>query len=600
MRAERSFVLNAPPSALWPLIANTDSLNRELGLPVVAYNPVPKASGGTTMIARASMMGQEMEWVEHPYEWIAPREYSVEREFVKGPFKRLLWGVKLVPDGAGTRIEVYADLEPRGFLGQMGATLVLKKNLEGFHGAAENFCRFLKSELNSPYPKRFTKARIDEHALAAASARLREMGAEPGIVERLSRHLSSAVDEQVTRMRPFELASRWSADRHASLRAFLYATRAGLLDMTWNVVCPSCRGVTCELPSLNQVRRAAHCPTCGIHYDADFDRTVEVRFNVNAAIRKAEHETFCAGGPGNTPHYVAQLRLKPGESRVLEIELAPGRCKVSAAGMGHPAEFDVLEREGGSEAAAQMDAQGVHVQGVPLRAGTAKWTLNNTSGNELVVHLERAEWSEEAVNAAMISTLQDFRDLFSKEMLASDEELSVRSLTFIFTDLKGSTGLYEEAGDADAYTLVRKHFEVLTRRIREHHGAVVKTIGDAVMAAFMVPEDAVRAAIDIQRELAAGDLDKDGRKIVLKLGMHTGPCIAVNANDKLDYFGTTVNLAQRAQSQSLGRDLVLTQPLFERDGVRKLLKDAGIKIESFEAEVKGFSKKIPLTRAQLA
>ncbi|MBI3831033.1 MAG: hypothetical protein HY291_16050 [Planctomycetes bacterium] len=599
MRAERSFVLDAPPAALWPLVANTDSLNRELGLPVVAYNPVPKASGGTTIIARASMMGQEMEWVEHPYEWIAPREYSVEREFVKGPFKRLLWGVKLLPEGTGTKVEVFADLEPRGFLGQMGATLVLKRNLEGFRNAAENFNRFLKTELNSPYPKRFTMAPVDETALAAATARLREMGAEPGVVARLAQHLCTAVDEQVTRMRPFELASRWKTDRYASLRTFLYATRAGLVDMTWNVVCPSCRGVTCELPSLSQVRRAAHCPTCGIHYDADFDRTVEVRFNVNAAVRKAQHETFCAGGPGNTPHYMAQLRLKPGETRALELDLAPGRCKVSAAGLGHPAEFEVLEGEGGAEAVAHLDAQGVHVQGAPLRAGPTQWTLNNASGAELIVHLERAEWSEEAVNAAMISTLQDFRDLFSKEMLAAEEELSVRSLTFIFTDLKGSTGLYEAAGDAQAYTLVRAHFALLIRQIREHHGAVVKTIGDAVMAAFLAPEDAVRAALAIQRELAASGLGQEGRKIVLKLGMHTGPCIAVNANDKLDYFGTTVNLAQRAQSQSLGHDLVLTQALSERDGVRKLLEAAGAKLERFEAEVKGFSKKIPLTRAVL-
>jgi len=597
MRADRSFVLDFPPEAIWPLVANTDSLNRELGLPVVNYQPVPKAAGGTTIMARASMLGQELEWVEHPFEWVAPREHSVEREFIKGPFKRLLTGVKLTPEGARTRVLVFADLEPRGLLGKLGVNLVLDKNLEGFCAAAENFAKYLKKELASPYPKRFSRSSIDEAAFKAGTARLAEMGADQAAAKALGEHLRTAVDEDVLRMRPFALAGRWGTERFGTLRSFLCATRAGLLDMTWNVICPSCRGVTCELPSLGQVRRGAHCATCGIQYDAEFDRTVEVRFNVNAALRKAQHQVFCAGGPGNTPHYLAQLRLKPGETRTLELFLSPGRCRVSAAAAGHPAEFEVLDGSGNQAASARIEPHGIHVQGTPLQAGNTRWGLRNASDVEQIVHIERAEWSEAAVSASLLSTLQDFRDLFSKEILASGEELSVRSLTFIFTDLKGSTGLYEEAGDAQAYALVRRHFEILTQQIRRHHGAVVKTIGDAVMAAFLIPEDALRAALAIQREMSAQSAD--ARRIVLKLGMHSGPCIAVNANERLDYFGSTVNLAQRAESQSAGGDIVMTQVLYDREGITRLAQDAGAKLERFSADLKGFSQPVPLARLRL-
>ena len=63
-------------------------------------------------------------------------------------------------------------------------------------------------------------------------------------------------------------------------------------------------------------------------------------------------------------------------------------------------------------------------------------------------------------------------------MLSPGEQLSIQSLTLLFTDLKQSTELYERVGDAPAYAMVRDHFKILTRHIREADGAVVKTMGD--------------------------------------------------------------------------------------------------------------------------
>ena len=165
--------------------------------------------------------------------------------------------------------------------------------------------------------------------------------------------------------------------------------------------------------------------------------------------------------------------------------------------------------------------------------------------------MERLAWSDQAATAAEVTALQCFRDLFSEEALRPGERISVGSLTILFTDLCGSTRLYKEVGDAPAFGLVMGHFDLLLEAIATEEGAVVKTIGDAVMTVFRRPVGAVRAILRVQQALAIapgklGDLQ-------LKAGMHYGPCIAVTLNDKLDYFGSTVNIASRLEHLSEGR-----------------------------------------------
>ena len=116
--------------------------------------------------------------------------------------------------------------------------------------------------------------------------------------------------------------------------------------------------------------------------------------------------------------------------------------------------------------------------------------------------LERADWGNEGVSAALVTSLQEFRTMFSSQVLAPGLGVSVRNLTLLFSDLKDSTAMYERVGDSPAYARVRDHFGIMGEAIAEHNGAIVKTIGDAVMAVFSVPADAVAAALAIQEGIA--------------------------------------------------------------------------------------------------
>jgi class 3 adenylate cyclase len=143
---------------------------------------------------------------------------------------------------------------------------------------------------------------------------------------------------------------------------------------------------------------------------------------------------------------------------------------------------------------------------------------------------------------------------------------------------------------------VRDHFAFLGAIVRRHNGALVKTIGDAIMAAFAAPGDALAAALDIQRELGSFN-DREARPLAIKVGLHEGPCIAVTLNGRLDYFGTTVNMAARLQGQSEGGDIVLSEAVAEDPAVAALLPGLDYRAET--TTLKGFDAPVAFRRVRV-
>ena len=223
-------------------------------------------------------------------------------------------------------------------------------------------------------------------------------------------------------------------------------------------------------------------------------------------------------------------------------------------------------------------------------ANVAEVTFENATDAEQLFILERTAWNDQAATAAEVTALQVFRDLFASEALRPGEQISVGTLTVLFTDLRNSTRMYREIGDATAFGRVMNHFDILRQAIADEDGALVKTIGDAVMAVFRHPAAALRAMLRAQELLA---LPKDGNQpLSLKAGIHLGPCIAVTLNERLDYFGSTVNLAARLEGQSSGDDVVISTAVYSDPEVRELLDDAdrALAARRFEIPLKGFDE----------
>lgn len=194
--------------------------------------------------------------------------------------------------------------------------------------------------------------------------------------------------------------------------------------------------------------------------------------------------------------------------------------------------------------------------------------------------------------------VQPFRDLFADQILPPGESLKIKRIVFLFTDLRGSTAMYARHGDPKAYGWVRDHFQVLFEAADRNRGVTIKTIGDAVMASFIHPLDALCASIDASKGIQ--DLNQQlglegDQALSIRQGAHVGPCISVTLNERLDYFGATVNIASRTSHLSTGNDVVLTPAVMEDQEVQAKAAKHG-DLENFQAKLHGYDQRFELYR----
>lgn len=396
-------------------------------------------------------------------------------------------------------------------------------------------------------------------------------------------------------MRPFELATQWGLDRREVLRAFLHATVLGLTDLKWQVNCPVCRVGAWIVDGLDSVEMSTHCAACQIHFDTDFAQHVEAVFPSNPAVRPVETALYCASSPAFLPHVFAQLEVKAGETLEEAVELPGGDMHTR-----------VLGRAGGADVRVEPGAGVRIVAGVEdIRfddgADAGRLVITNEGDHDVVVLLERAGWAADAVLGTVIGSFPEFVDLFATEAPRSGVDLTVGHIALLFSDLVGSTALYERVGDARAFAIVEEHFRLMSEAIRNHGGAIIKTMGDAVMASFLGEKEAVAAAREMIEAHDRAHPPDEG--LGVKIGVYAGPCLAVRANDRLDYFGTTVNMAARLQAQAGASEIVVMASALEQPEVAALLE--GFDRRPFDAHLKGIESdqalvgvRIELERAQ--
>jgi class 3 adenylate cyclase len=198
------------------------------------------------------------------------------------------------------------------------------------------------------------------------------------------------------------------------------------------------------------------------------------------------------------------------------------------------------------------------------------------------------------LTAKRLLSNQTFRDIYRTDTLDIDQRLRITSLTFLFTDLKGSTALYERVGDLAAYDLVRAHFDLLQGIVAAGAGAVVKTIGDAVMATFPTPDRALAAALRMRDAMRNLNAERGSDDLLLKIGIHEGPCLAVTLNDRQDYFGQTVNIASRVQNLAVSQAIFATGRVVEDAASARLLAESGVVPSAQQAALRGIAAEMTL------
>jgi len=589
-----TFEFQATPEQLWPFVADTNRFNRDTKVPPLEIEGGQKRMPNARRRVRLSIYGMPVEWEEQPFEWVKPFRFGVERVYSKGPMARMKALAELTPtDSGGTKLTYKLWATPRNMIGLVAIPLQIRlMTAPRFRSTFKQYAQLATVTAPPPMPAETNPSYdLDQQRLLALKHKLMGSFAQERqdsslrIADRLFDFIQTADDFAVARIRAYQLADDWQQDRREVLKVCLLATRAGILDLQWDLLCPHCRGAQESESSLKDLSSKAHCKTCRIDFTATFDRYVELTFRPNAAVRRVDVTEYCIGSPERTPHVVAQQLLKRQEVRKLSLPLERGNYRLRTLEL--PGASPVTVSPGGAQSArVVLHDAGLNDDLLSISEHCELELVNETSAEQLFI-LERTAWTDQATTAAEVTALQMFRDLFSSEALRPGEQISVGTLTVLFTDLKNSTRLYREIGDATAFGRVMNHFDVLRKAITEQDGAIVKTIGDAVMAVFRRPVAAVLAVSQAQKELASPGY---GNPLTLKAGIHTGPCIAVTLNDRLDYFGSTVNLAARLEGLSSGSDVIVSRTLYDDPEFAGLLEAGDFQTEAFDIAVKGFDE----------
>jgi adenylate cyclase len=611
--AEMERRVAAPEPLVWALLADSHRRNRMVGYKPASYDyqrTVADDPNTRTRIGRAwsRTMGMELSWVEVG-EAIEGRFLWGERQFVTGPMRSVGFRFAVEPDAnSGTRVKATVYLvtfeatpealamsirnqfekQVSAYLDALMPLLAEMGALPSARDASEppsSLARRLLFALDHQEARAGDLAPADEQQLTFYAKRFAASPVEAAVRERIVEHLRTRPDDDVRQMRPFELARAWGFDRKEVLRGFLYAAQVGLVDLHWQLNCPTCRVGAGVAESLLQVKRAAHCDECNIEFGLDFAENVEAVFDVNPTVRKIANHVYCASSPWFRPHVYGVLRLQPHATREVTGSLPAGILLVRAMRAQRRAAIAIDESP---PALLEIRVTPTEIRlSTDGRAADTKIRVINETGEDCTLQLERSGWNADIVLGSVVITQPEFLDLFGTEAPAAGVDLTVSSLTVLFSDLTGTTALYEKVGDARAFALVQEHFRDVAQVAARNEGAVVKTMGDAVMATFTSPAHALAAALEmvarVQSEARAHELDG----FSIKIGLHEGPCLVVRANNRIDFFGTTVNIAARLQGQARANRVVIAAELMEHPDVEALVSGRGLRVEQFRAELKG-------------
>lgn len=567
---EREFRWNLKSSAdeLWPLVSNTERLNKAIGMQSVEYRIEKDKSGTVKKFGSFRLAGMLIAWEEHPFEWVEGARMGILREFESGPFVWFMSSVELVPiAGGGTELIHHVKIQPRNTIGRVISTLEAgwkgKRALDKVYNRIDQTLQKAKnnSSQQDPFepPKKLTS--VQGQRLRDRIQQSMQMGVGEEIATRLEHYLATAAAQALAQIQPYRLAAQLNVNREEMLDACLIAANSGLLKLQWDIICPTCRAPASNEEVLSNVKNHTQCDVCDVEFQSNVGNAIELVFQADPEIRNVDQGHYCSGGPVHSPHVVTQIRIEPAEQIEVEINLTAGDYLMRGIGLPQRQRFRVKPQRAPGQLDLRLSHIGTLSHPPELRAGPIAISLHNDSDQTRVVRIERTVERENIVTAAAVSAHANFRALFPEQTFDQGTPVATEELALFWASVTNVDEVYRHRSEPEAYLLFQALLQEIETLVNDHQGAVAKTVGEGLMASFQDRSNAVAAALAVKDALR---LSEKFAGLEIGIGIHRSRTLVTTQNGRLDYFGAAVRLietlANRAEQGVLMTATVFSDP----------------------------------------
>ncbi|MCB1201796.1 MAG: adenylate/guanylate cyclase domain-containing protein [Leptospiraceae bacterium] len=559
--------LKSSAEELWPHISDTSSFNKRMQLPVMNFEEKNGRMFGTSVNA-----GIRLDWEEVPWQWEYAKGLHQARIYSRGfaHYVRARYLLESLPND-GTRMYVYFGWIPRSLSGRILLKVGMKSLQKSYARVLGAIDKEIQAKLvNTAQSSLELQNPVDlnleqQQVVKKIQNALAEKSVSPATIDVFARYIATGPEDQLFRIQVRDLSEKLGLAWKDILIICLYLSKAGLFNLSWDVVCPHCRGAKAELKHLGDIPDMSECEACEIDFSATELDNLEITFRPHETLRRTQKLFFCAAEPARKPHIFYQQTVEPGSEKLLDTRLPVGLYRTRILG---EKSFRLLqvEQEAKTRNLVLTEASSKETSYLGLHPVL---TLRNNDNNPHTFVIEKKTEDQKSIRPGDLFLLKEFRELFPEEKIGSDIQLEIGQQTIMFTDIVGSTRFYREKGDTGAFNAVRQHFVETYRIVNQHKGVVVKSIGDSVMAAFSHPLDALIASLDLQTRF---ERELKNSEIRLRISLHTGQVLAVNLDTGIDYFGTTVNLAAKIQAVIGAAEIGVTREYLNNTEVKEYLQ----------------------------
>lgn len=572
------FDVSVTREEIWPYIIDTSSFNKRIGLPKFQY-----VESNGKLVGKTKQAGFLLEWEEVPWEWEYLKELGNARIYKKGFAHYIRTKIITEPLGESrSKIYVYLGIIPRNFFTKKILNLALPKLKESFQNGflqIEEEIKRGKPKLNlSPTKQKLFMPEaqwVHPEKLEKQIPNLVQKGISKETITKVFDWIKASPDNDLDRIRIKQISRNLDIDPDEVLFLFLHGCRLGIFTLSWDIVCPHCRGVRTSLIKLGDMPASDQCEVCEIDFDTTGVNSIEVTFHMHPSVRIVEKQLYCAAEPATKQHILLTKRVGAKKSFSSNLLIGSGVYRLRKKG---EKKYRLVESKQNHNQTDILWLPETNEEEIKVRP-KPNLVFENESEDEVTIILEERSEDQDSLRPTEIFNYQEFRDLFSEEAIATNLQLDIGIKTILFTDIVGSTKFYETEGDHGAFLQVREHFIKTNQIIQNFRGVVVKTIGDAVMASFPSPLQALKAAKEMQEWFHP---ENKHTPVRIRISIHTGNCLAVNLNSNIDYFGNTVNYTAKLQSVTGSGEISFSETIFRDKDIRDYLRQGEIKLRKVE------------------